>query len=336
MKKLIIYDGQWGRYAKCFGEHLGPSWIVRTVDDLSTLMAELPGADALLALDFPKEALDAAQGLKLFLFPGAGVLQTDGRAYPAGCAVLNVYEHGVAVAEYVLAAILMHVTGIAACSETFRRGNWTGSGRMGGVPHDEACGKTLGLVGFGTIGQAVAQRALAFGMRVLAICEGVPSAAPRVDFLGGPDDLPLLLRDCDFLVIACPLTVQTRGMIGAAELSMMKPSSFLINVSRAEIIEERALYEALRDRRIAGAALDVWYRYPEHTSQILHGSAFPFHQLPNVIMTPHMAGWTSAMVQRRIARMSDTLKQYERGEPLAQVVLVGAWVPQQRSPGVAL
>jgi phosphoglycerate dehydrogenase-like enzyme len=336
MKKLIIYDGQWAAYAGCFREHLGASWSVRTADHLSALMAELPGADALLALQPPEEALAAAQGLKLFLFPGAGVLQPEARAYPAGCQVVNVYAHGIAVAEYVLAAILMQVTGIAACSETFRRGSWAGSGRMGGVPHEEACGKTLGLVGFGTIGQAVAQRALAFGMRVLAVCEGVPSAAPRVDFLGQPDDLPLLLRDSDFLVIACPLTERTRDMIGVLQLSMMKPSSFLINVSRAEIIEERALYEALRGRRIAGAALDVWYRYPENARQISHGSAFPFHELPNVIMTPHMAGWTAAMVQRRIAGMCDSLKQYERGEPLAQVVLVGAWVPEQRSPGVAL
>lgn len=333
MNKLVISDRQWAAYAGRFGESLGGSWrVAAAVDGVENLRAELAGARALLGLAIPAEALEAAAGLEMFLFPGAGILEADPAHYPEGCAVVNVFEHGVAVAEYVMAAILMHVTGIAGYAASFRQGSWAGSGRTGGATHEEAFGKTIGLIGFGTIGQAVAQRALAFGMRVLAISDAAP-AAPPPHFLGAPEDLPLLLRESDFLVIACPLTAQTRGMLGPRELACMKSRAVLINVSRAEIVAEEALYEALRARRLGGAALDVWYRYPESGEQILHGSALPFHELPQVIATPHMAGWTCAMVERRIARMVENLARLARGEAPERVVLVGrATVPASYPP----
>lgn len=330
VRKLIIHDPQWAVYAPVFEESLGAGWrVVAGLPDLEALQRELPDADALLALTLPPEARAAARHLKAFLFPGAGIVQTGPGDYPHGCAVVNVYEHGAAVAEYVIAAILMHVTGIRRYADSFRGGSWDGSGRTGGVTHDEACGKTLGLAGYGSIGQAVARRALAFGMRVMAVSDSgtVPVSSPRPHFSGTPADLPRVLSESDFLVLACPLTPQTRGMLGAAELARMKPSAFLINVARAEIVEERALYEALRGGRLAGAALDVWYRYPENGDGLLHGSSFPFHELPNVVVTPHMAGWTSPMVARRIARMVENLKRYERGEGFERVVLTGAWKP---------
>jgi phosphoglycerate dehydrogenase-like enzyme len=327
--KLVIADRQWSAYAGEFASRLGPTWhVVSCPGGPETLRSELAGADALLALDIPCEVLPSAAGLKLFLYPGAGVLRSEAGAYPAGCAVVNVGEHGVAIAEYVMAAILMHVTRIAEYSASFRQGCWTGSGRTGGTAHQEAFEKTIGLIGFGCIGRAVAARALAFGMRVLAIrSRRLPDSGTALDLLGGPSDLPVLLRESDYLVIACPLNSRTRGMLGARELASMKPSAYLINVSRASIVEETALYEALRQRRLVGAALDVWYRYPENGEEVFHGSSLPFHELPNVLATPHMAGWTQPVVQRRISRMIETLKQYESGKPLDRVVLIGASTP---------
>jgi phosphoglycerate dehydrogenase-like enzyme len=330
VRKLIIHDLQWAAYADVFAEALGGGWrVVADLPNLEELKRELPDADALLAVTLPAEAREAARNLKAFLFPGAGILQAEPEDYPCGCAVVNVYEHGAAVAEYVMTAILMHVTEIRRYTESFRGGSWAGSGRTGGAPHHEACGRTVGLVGFGSIGQAVAQRALAFCMRVIAVSDGIvtPASAPRPHFSGTPADLPRILSESDFLVLACPLTPQTRGMLGPEELARMKSSAYLINVSRAEIVDERALYEALRDRRIAGAALDVWYRYPATGDELLHGSSFPFHELPNVVATPHMAGWTSSMVVRRIERMVENLRRYERGEGFERVVMTGSWKP---------
>lgn len=328
--KLVICDPQWSAYAGEFERRLGESWeVVACPNGLSDLLSELPGCDALLALTLPAEARSASNRLRLFLYPGAGVPQWNTDDFPAGCAVVNVYEHGIAIAEYVMAAILMHVTEIPRYAATFRSGSWEGSGRTGGRPHKEAAGHTLGLIGYGTIGQAVARRALAFDMRVIAISEELvlPPDAPRPHFLGSPENLPRILEQSDFLVLACPLTPRSRNMIGAAELARMKPSSYLINVSRAEIIDETALYETLRDGRIAGAALDVWYRYPENGDQIMPGSALPFHELPNVLATPHMAGWTAPMIERRIERMVENLKCLEQGAPLDRVVLTGSWQP---------
>ncbi|MBI1895949.1 MAG: hypothetical protein HYZ57_02480 [Acidobacteria bacterium] len=332
MRKLVIADRQWSAYGGEFASRLGPRWrVVTCPEGREALCSEVAGADALLALEIPCDALPSAAGLNLFLYPGAGVLRSDAGDYPAGCAVVNVGEHGIAIAEYVMAAILMHVTGTGEYSVSFRSGCWAGSGRTGGATHEEAFEKTLGLIGFGCIGRAVASRALAFGMRVLAIRARAASAWPPPDvaihFLGGASDLPVLLRESDYLVIACPLNSGTRGMLGARELAGLKPTAYLINVSRAEIVDEAALYEALSERHLGGAALDVWYRYPENGEQVLHGSSLPFHELPNVLMTPHMAGWTQPMVQRRISRMIETLKQYESGQPLDRIVLVGTWTP---------
>ena len=170
----------------------------------------------------------------------------------------------------------------------------------------------MGLVGYGTIGQEVAVRAQAFGMRVIRTT-------------GREGNLEQVLRESDFLVIACPLNERTRGMIGSAALALLKPSAYLINVARAEVVEERPLFEALRDGRIAGAALDVWYRYPASGAEVLHGSALPFHELDNTMVTPHMSAWTSGLIERRIARMVENLGRLERGEALECVVLEGTW-----------
>lgn len=330
MRKLVIDDPQWAAYAHELAATLGSGWsVVTTWGDSEKLKCELAEADALLALTLPPKLRSAARRLRLFLYPGAGLAQTRPEDYPAGCMVLTVHEHGTPVAEYVIMTVLMHVTQILAHIASFREGRWDGSGRTGGVPHDEAAGKTMGLIGYGCIGQAVAERAKALGMDVLAISnDPLPATAIQPHFLGKPSDLAYVLSKSDFLVIACPLTPQTAGMLGAEQLAMLKPSAYLINVSRAEIVDERALFEALRDCRIAGAALDVWYQYPAFADEVCHGSKLPFHELPNVVATPHLAAWSRQMVRRRIARMAEQLRRYDRGEPLDRVALVGAWKPE--------
>lgn len=330
--RVVIWEAQWAAYRARFAGKLRTDWRIDVLDAGPEALCEgLRGADALLALALPPEARACSRSLRVFLNPGAGVMHACAHDLPKGCALVNCYEHETPIAEYVMMAILMQVTGIQAKAAAFREGRWLGSGRIGGEPHGEAQGQTVGLIGFGHIGQAVAARAKAFGMRVLAIRGREDGAAPMVsaaDYLGWPADLPLLLHESDFLVIACPLTPETRGLLGATELALMKPSSYLINIARAEIADERALYEALRHRRIAGAALDVWYQYPPDTATRSHGSALPFHLLPNVLATPHLSAWTHGMLDRRIARMAETLDRVARAEPLERVVLVGDWEPE--------
>jgi len=151
--------------------------------------------------------------------------------------------------------------------------------------------------------------------------------AVPADFLGGRDDLMPMFSRSDFVVVSCPLNAETKGWIGKEELSALPSHSVLINVARAEIIQERPLFEALQSRQIAAAALDVWYRYPAVGAHIMHGSELPFHELPNVIVTPHLSAWTSALVERRLRGMAENLDRLYRGEPLERVLLTGSWKP---------
>ena len=284
-----------------------------------------------MAHALPNQALRAAKNLKVLLFPGAGVVQRNSNELPLGCVLSNVYEHEAPIAEYVIMAILMFLTRVAQFEQTFREGKWNGTGRVGGEPHEEAQGKTVGLIGYGHIGQAVGKRALAFGMHVLAIKQR-PEISENLDvlphYLGGPDNLEHLLSRSDFVVIACPLTEQTRGWIGARELALMLPHSVLINVARAEIVQEKPLFDVLKNKRIQGAALDVWYQNPKTLGERIHGSHYEFHLLPNVLVTPHLfSAWTGPMIQRRLRKIAHNLMRLEQGLELNRVVLVGSWRP---------
>ncbi|MFB3825242.1 MAG: 2-hydroxyacid dehydrogenase [Bryobacteraceae bacterium] len=328
--KLVIYDPAWPLYEPLLRNSLRTPWEIACADnDPGWLARQVNDADALIALKLPPELRGAARRLKIFNFPGAGVMHSRTDELPEGCALCNVYEHEIPIAEYTMMAVFLHVTRALDYRETFRRGRWDGNGRIGGEMHDEAWGKTLGLVGYGHIGQAVAARAQAFGMKVAAICEDpgtpLPPGAPRPEWLGSQADLPRLMAQSDFLVIACPVTAATLGMIGARELALMHPSAVLINVSRAEVVQEEPLFNALRDGRIAGAALDVWYQYPEEPQDVLHGSRLPFHELKNVFATPHLSAWTHAMVERRMQNIAANLDRLSRGEPIERVVFVGTW-----------
>ncbi|MCS7023174.1 MAG: 2-hydroxyacid dehydrogenase [Bryobacteraceae bacterium] len=315
MNRLLIFDNQWSRYAGQFQQTVTTPWEILSVGP-SAIEDEISKADALVALKLPANLLPRAHRLKLFLYPGAGVVHESPAELPEGCALVNCFEHETPVAEFVMMAILMHATGVEEKAAAFRQGLWLGSGRVGGEPHREVQGSTLGLIGYGHIGRAVARRAEAFGMRVLALRSNQAERLPQV------------LSESDFLVIACPLTPDTRSLIGAEQLRQMKRTAYLVNVSRAEIVAEQALYEALRTGQIAGATLDVWYQYPSDGSNQGRGSCLPFHELPNVLPTPHMSAWTSGLIRRRIARMCESLDQFSRGEPLDRVVLRGAWRPQ--------
>lgn len=283
----------------------------------------------MLGLTLPPEALPKAERLRAFFFPGAGILQRDAGQFPEGCALCNVYEHEIPISEYVLFAILRHVTRVPAYAAAFQSGRWEGTGRLGGETHGECFGKTIGLLGFGHIGQEIAKRAIAFGMRVEAIRRTKRSGEDlpvTPHFLGGPEDLAGVLERSDFFVVACELTPETRECLALPQLALLKPEALLINIARAEVIDEAALFECLRAGRFS-AVLDVWYRYPSAKGEILHGSRYPFHELPNVLVTPHLSAWTEPLVQRRIRKIAANLDRLSRGEPLENVVLRGTWKP---------
>ena len=157
-------------------------------------------------------------------------------------------------------------------------------------------------------------------MTVMAVTASRRASAPDVDWIATSDRLGELLAQSDYVVLACPLTEATRGMLSMRQLKQMKPTAVLINVARAEIADEADLYAALKDGVIAGAVLDAWYRYPTSATDEVTPSRFPFGDLANVRMTPHSAAWTDGIWKRRCVVFGDNIARLRAGEPLLNVV----------------
>jgi len=178
---------------------------------------------------------------------------------------------------------------------------------------DELAGKTIGILGLGNIGMETAWKAKCLGMRVLAL-DKMPMRAPTyVDEILGPEDLDLLLRGSDYLVVAVPLTKETHHLIGEEELKQMKPTAYLVNIARGAAVDNKALIKALKEGWIAGAGLDVFEEEPLPKDS-------EFWKLDNVIITPHISGATPHYSDRAVEIFCGNLRRYLEGRPLVNVV----------------
>lgn len=306
-------------FAESVRAHLAvPCEIV--VTDESEVISLLAEVDVLVTLVFTPAMGAAATRLRLVQVPGAGLDRIDRAALPATASLANVYGHETGIAEYVLGAMLAMSRGFGRLDAALRVGRWESQWAPGPPPPPwpELAGRTLGVLGYGHIGQALARRARAFDMGVLAIRRTAPASDPYAT-VWGPDGLDHVLGRADYLAITLPLTQATRGLIGEGELRRMKQSAVLVNVARAEIVDEWALYRALAERRISGAALDVWYHYPAGAAPTLP-SRHPFHELANVLMTPHVSGWTDGMLAARARLIAENIRRTVEGVPPANLV----------------
>ena len=211
------------------------------------------------------------------------------------------------IAEMVVAYMLTIYKRIRECSVQQSRHEWKP------LRLRELAGLTVGLIGMGGIGREISKRCRAMGMRVLGTRRHPERGADDVDALYSLDRWRELLPHCDFVVVAVPLTPETRGMIGGPELKQMKPDAWLINIARGAIIQEDALLRALAEGWIGGAALDVFDQEPLPSESFLW-------DLPNVIITPHCSWSTPHFRQREAELFLDNLRRYLRGEPLRNVV----------------
>jgi phosphoglycerate dehydrogenase-like enzyme len=299
--------------------HLGTAIELIELADGAAPADALAAADVLVTMEFDRSSPPVPK-LQLIQLPVAGLDAVDLGAVPQGCRVCNVFEHEIGISEYVLAAMLHFTVGLAGRDQRFRAGSWADSPRLAAPFRPELAGKTVGCIGYGHIGRAVALRARAFGLRVMAIAARPRPLEPAPDWLGGPGELDRLLEAADFVVVACPLDAATRGLIGKAELARMRPGAVLINVARGPIVDEDALFAALREGTIGGAVLDTWYRYPNPADPTVRPSRHPFHELANVVMTPHCSGWTEGLMERRFAVIADNLERLAAGQPLVNQV----------------
>ena len=261
--------------------------------------------------------------LKLFQIPWTGYDFTSPDRMPAGIPVANTFEHESTMAEYVLLGMLEWQIRLREMDATFRVHGWNGVMTGKGPQHLELKGRALGILGYGHIGHEVAVRARAFGMRVIGIRRSAVPCPPELDWLGQPDRLDEMLGQSDFVLIACDMNEETRGLINAHRLAAMKPDGVLINVARGGIVEEDALYDALSQRRIGGAILDVWYNYNRPAAPEVWPSNRPFHELDNTLLSGHCSALSAEMQERRWQFVASNLARIECGEAPKNVVFVG-------------
>lgn len=286
-------------------------------DDETGIVHRLADVDVLVSMAFTARMAEAASRLRLVQVPGAGLDRIDRSALRPGTRLANAYGHEVGIAEYIIGAMIALTRSFRRLDAGMRQGRWDSQWAVDAEAPPvwpELAGKTLGILGFGHIGQALARRAAAFDMRVCAVRrQAQTDVPPGVAFIGGPERLDDVLRQADYLAVTLSLSPATRNLMNERHVRLLKPTAFVINVARAEIFDETALYDALASRRIAGAALDVWYRYPSSAGPSLPATQ-PFHELENVIMTPHVSGWTEGMIDARARLIADNIARIGRGE----------------------
>jgi len=264
-----------------------------------------------------------APRVRLVQSVATGVELIELAALPAGVAVCNAFGHESAIAEYVVMVMLAWRHRLFEISGEFReRASWRTSWVQGGAPHGEVRGSTLGIVGYGRVGREVARRAAPFGCRILAANRTPREPGSGVERVFALGEIDHMLPECDTLALCTALGPETTGLIDARRLALMRSNAFLINIARGQIVDEDAMYSALRDGTIAGAALDGWWQYPSAAEADRRGSRHPFHELPNVIVTPHNSGWTDGMVVRRWSEIADNIIRFTRGETLENIVAV--------------
>jgi D-2-hydroxyacid dehydrogenase (NADP+) len=291
-----------------------PGIEVRKSADEETLLTAVQDADILLAGKFNRELFSNAKklgwihthyaGVERFLFPefvASEVLLTSSRGI-----------HGTCASDHVMAFILAFNRGLNLFMRFQSERKWMHKEAMV-FPLDELEGKTIGIIGLGSIGKETARKARAFGMHVIGLSRTRPEKFGYLDEFMTPANLSRLLQKSDFVVLCLPLTHETEGMIGEEQLSQMKPEAILINVSRGRLIRENALVKALKEGRIAGAGLDVVETEPLPTDSELWS-------LQNVVITPHVAWQTPHEWTRVIDIFCENLRRYSSGRPLINQV----------------
>lgn len=263
-----------------------------------------------------KEIMEDCTNLKYLIIPWAGLPRKTRELmleYPH-IAVHNIHHNALPAAEMAFLLMLASAKGIIAIDSTFRKHDWS-------MRYIDDCtglisGKRALILGYGSIGRRIASRCAAFDMDVSAISYSGKSKSDDIKvFL--PSELDNLLPQTDVLFLSLPLTDDTKGLIDQKRLSMLPDDATIVNVSRGRIIDEKALYDTLKSGRIK-AGLDVWYNYPESVEDRKNTppSEYPFHDLPNVIMSPHLAENTDQTESFRAEEIAMLLNMAAKGEPL--------------------
>ena len=316
----IVFHGEGAPFRDGFERHIDqPMEILDLPDVLSAEDAALyADADVIIGRRFD-ETLPVPARLRLFHVSGAGHDNVQLALLPATAVVCNCHGHEGPIAEYVMAALLNDVIPFGDADARLRRGEWIYAGGTDSF-HDEIAGRRLGILGYGHIGRAIAERARQFGMGVTIANRSPLEPSPLFDRSYLLTQLKDFWRSADAFVVCLPLTAETHGIVDASAFRQMPEHALLINVARGPVVDALALYEALRQRSLRRAVIDTWYTYPTPEMPFRMPSDLPFHELDNVVMTPHMSGWTRGTIRRRQQHIAENISRVARGEPCLSVI----------------
>ncbi len=322
IRKLLIFVhhpfDQWNAPA-WFPERLQqelPQFSVVNLPDYTRVDEEIVDAEIVIAWSIRPEQITAAKKLRWIHSPAAAVhLLIFPELVNRDIILTNAREvHGPVVAEHVIAlifALAKKIPGSALLQEKHVWGQqilWDETPRI-----REVAGATLGMIGLGSIGRPVVKSAKALGMRVMAVREHPEKGSDGADEIFAPAQIDLVFRQSDYIVLAAPVTASTKATANAERLALMKQDACLINVGRGQLIDEAALAAALFDRKIGGAALDVFPKEPLAADS-------PLWDVPNLLITPHTAALTDKLWERHYAVFSENLRRYLVGQTLLALV----------------
>ena len=322
MRKLLIFVHHpfdlWNA-PSWFAERLQtefPQLNVVHLPDYKRVDAEISDTEIGIAWSIRPEQIKAAKKLRWIHSPAAAVHQLIFPELVESDIVLtNAREvHGPVVAEHVIAQIFALAKKIPDAIRLQDKQEWGQQRMWDELPRvREVAGATVGLIGLGSIGRAVAKSAKALGMRVVAVREHPEKGSEGADVVLGPAEIDDLFRQADYVVLAAPVTDNTMAIANAERLALMKPDACLINVGRGQLVDENALVSTLREKKIGGAALDVFPKEPLAAES-------PLWDVPGLLITPHTAALTDKLWERHYALFSENLRRYLNGQELLGVV----------------
>lgn len=269
--------------------------IVPQKFDEDEILKHITDVRILLGDNISKSMIDK-NNIELIQIPWAGVENLDFDLLTNyDIPVCNSHSNALSVAEYAVGLLLGIAKKIPYHDNILRAGDWNRNSEewKEGKPStfsSYVTNKTIGFIGYGNIGRNITMLMKGFNPKLMAMVSDKTRKYEELDFIGDSSDLDYVLENADYIIVAAALTDETRGMLNKENLTKMKNTSYIINISRGRIIDEESLYYILENKLIGGAAIDTWYNYPEGSSNIAYPSKmYDFHKLNNIIISPHRA-----------------------------------------------
>ncbi len=321
MKVLVPYPDE---LVKLFKAIIGDkAEVVQSELSVESMLEHGGAVEIIASVRVPSEFIAKASNLRMIQTFGAGIDGVDLSAVRerGDIIVCNNHVNSAEVAEFAISLLFAVAKNLIPSDRELRTGNWVH--RWGGpVPNLEIRGKSVLLIGLGHIGADIAKRLKSFEVTIIAATRsGASRNSNLVDQVVKIDEVQPHVKEADFVILSLPLTNESEGLVNREFLSWMKPTSVLVNISRAQIVDEQALYNALKEKRIHGAGIDVWWRYPSKwRGTAIPPADVPFHELDNIVITPHRAAYSEHIERQLYLFAAENILRFIHGETPLNII----------------